>query len=479
MIKMARNKHIHFMGIAGSGISAAALIAQAQGYQVSGCDLEPKSYYSKQLTKKKIKIFSGHSPRHLKGVDFLVITPAVLGVEPPHPEIIEAKKKMPVMTWQEFMGKFLQKGKFIIAVAGTHGKGTTTAMAGLVLEKAGLKPTVEVGGLVPQWQANALVGKSRYFVCEADEFNHNFLHYSPSIIIINNIEMDHPEFFKDFKAFLNSFQQFICQQVKPKILIVNLDNTGVRQLLIKNQAYLIKSRFQVIGYRLGARFNFPLENEYQATVKDLGERSSLFGVSFRSGVSQKVAVEELFRLRLPGIHNISNGLGVIALARCLNLDFKHVRKVFENFMGIGRRLELLGQARGIKVLDDYGYHPTAIRASLKAVKQKYSPQRVWAIFEPHQYSRVTLFQKEFIKALAIADRIIVTKIFPGREKQPKGVTGELLIKGLKPTRAKYIKDFEKVAQSVAREAREGDVIIVFGAGKSYQLSQMILDELKK
>jgi len=466
------------MGIAGSGISAVALIAQAQGYQVSGCDLEPKSYYSKQLIKKKIKIASGHSPRHLKGADFLVITPAVLGVEPPHPEIIEAKKKMPVMTWQEFMEKFLQKGKFVIAVAGTHGKGTTTAMAGLVLEKAGLKPTVEVGGLVPQWQANALVGKSKYFVCEADEFNHNFLHYSPSVVIINNIEMDHPEFFKDFKAFLGSFRQLLRRQVRPRILIVNLDNAGVRQLLKEEEDYLTKNRFQVIGYRLGGRFNFSLENEYQAIVKDLGERSSLFSVSLRSGASQKVAVEELFRLRLPGIHNISNGLGVIALARCLNLDFKHVRKVFENFAGIGRRLELLGQEKGIKVFDDYGYHPTAISATIKAVKQKYSPQRVWAIFEPHQYSRVTLFQKEFIKALGTADKIIVTKIFPGREKQPKGITGELLIKGLKPVRAKYIKDFDKVAQLVARETREGDVVIVFGAGKSYQLSQMILDELK-
>ncbi len=479
MVKKSWKKHVHFLGIAGSGIAAVALIAQAQGYQISGCDLEPSSYYAHQLKKKKIKIASGHSPRHLRKADFLVITPAILKVDPHHPEILAARKKIKVMTWQEFMGRYLQKGKEVIAVAGTHGKGTTTAMAGLVLEKAGLKPTVEVGGLVHQWQANALVGQSRYFVCEADEFNHNFLHYSPSILIINNIEMDHPEFFKDFKAFLASFEKFIRRVVSPKILIVNLDDAGVRQLLTKNQAYLTKNRFQVIGYRLGTRFKFPLENEYQATVKDLGERSSLFSVSLRSGASQKAAVEELFRLKLPGLHNLSNGLGVIALARCLNLDFKHVRKVFETFAGIGRRLELLGQERGIKVIDDYGYHPTAMAATLKAVKQKYSPQRVWAIFEPHQYSRVTLFQKEFIKALGMADKVVVTKIFPGREKQPQGVTGALLIEGLSPNKAQYFEDFQETAQSVAREAKKGDVIIVFGAGKSYQLSRMILEELKK
>jgi UDP-N-acetylmuramate--alanine ligase len=467
------------MGIAGSGICAAALIAQAQGYQISGCDLEPKTYYAGQLKKKKIKIAAGHSRQHLKGVDLLVVTPAILKVNSQHPEIMEAKKKMPVMTWQELMGRYLQKNKLVVCVAGTHGKGTTTALAGLVLEKAGLDPTVEVGGLVHEWQANARIGKSKYFVCEADEFNHNFLHYSPSILIINNIEMDHPEFFKDFKAFLGSFEKFIRKMVGPKILIVNLDNSGVRQLLTKNKLYLTKNHFQVIGYRLGARFQFPLENEYQAVVKDLGERSTLFRVSFLSGNEQRAGIEESFRLKLPGLHNLSNSLGVLALARCLNLNLKDVRQVFETFAGLGRRLELLGQERSIKVFDDYGYHPTAIAASLKAVKQKYSPVRVWAVFEPHQYSRVVLFQKEFRKALGMADRVVVTKIFPGREKQPPGVTSELLIKGLSPNKARYFRDFRETAQFVVSEAKKGDAIVVFGAGKSYQLSKMILEELKK
>jgi UDP-N-acetylmuramate--alanine ligase len=475
---MTQKKRVHFMGIAGSGMAAAALIAQAQGFQVSGCDLEPESYYSKQLIKKKIKIASGHSPEHIRKVDILVVTPAVLDINPDHPEIVKAKEKILLMTWQEFMGKYLQKGKYVIAVAGTHGKGTTTTMAGLVLEKAGLEPTVEVGGLVHEWQANARIGKSRYFVCEADEFNNNFLHYSPAVVIINNIEMDHPEFFKDFKSFLGSFEKFIRQQVKPGILIVNLDDKGVRQLLKKDRHYLIKQRFQVIGYRLGAEFKFPLENEYQAVVKDLGERSSLFGVKMKSGVDQKAEIEELFRLKLPGLHNISNCLGVIALARCLNIDFKYARRVFETFEGLGRRLELLGQTRGVKVFDDYGYHPTAIAATIKAVRQKYSPSRVWAVFEPHQFSRVKLFQKSFSKALDTADRVIVTKIFPGREEPIKGISSKLLIKGIRPSKARYEKDFERVAQIIACEAKQGDAVLVFGAGKSYQLSQMILDELK-
>ncbi len=466
------------MGIAGSGMSAAALIAQAQGFRVSGCDLEPESYYSQQLEKKGIEIVQGHHQDHLLGVDILIVSPAVLETNSKHPELTEARKKKEVITWQEFMGKYLQKGKYVIAVAGTHGKSTTTALAGLVLEAGGLEPTVEVGALVPQWQANARVGKSRYFVCEADEYHHNFLHYSPSVALINNIEMDHPEFFKNFDAFLKGFEKFIKRLVKPKVLILNLDDSGVRQLLKRQKHFLIKNHIQVIGYRLGAEFKFPLENEYQVTVKDLGKRSSLFGVSLRTGVGQKADIEELFRLKLAGLHNISNGLGVIALARLLNIDLKNVRQVFQTFDGVGRRLEFLGQGRGVKVFDDYGHHPTAIRATIKALKQKYSPMRIWVVFEPHQFSRVKLFQKAFIKSLNLADRVIVTKIFPGREKPIKGVSGELLIEGMKPSKARYLEDFEKISQVISQEAKKGEAVLVFGAGKSYQLSQMILKKLK-
>lgn len=467
------------MGIAGSGMSAAALIAQAQGYRVSGCDLEPEGYYSQPLKKHKIEIALGHSQEHLMGIDILVVSPAILEVTPHYPELIEAKKRKMVMTWQEFMGKYLQKDKFVIAVAGTHGKSTTTAMVGLVLEAAGLDPTVEVGALVPQWQSNARVGKSRYFVCEADEYRHNFLHYSPSIAIINNIDMDHPEFFKDFESFLAAFEKFIRKLVKPKILIVNLDDAGVRSLLEKNKHYLIKKRVPVIGYRLGAEYKFPLENEYRAEIKELGQDSSLFAVFLKSGFEQKAEIKELFRLKLAAPHHLANSLGVIAVARCLNLNLDRIHQVFRTFEGISRRQELLGEARGVKVIDDYGHHPTAIAAVIKATRQKYPKARVWAIFEPHQFSRVKVFQEAFNKALNLADKVIVTKIFAGREKPLPGVSGELLIKKINSSKAKYEEDFKTVAQIVSQEAKEGDVVLVFGAGKSYQLSRMILEEMTR
>src|SRR3989344_7243068 len=200
-------KKVHFLGIAGSGASAAAKIAEAQGFQVSGCD----------------KNIAGHSPKHLKNIDLLAVTPAIFSLDPKNPELLEAKKLgIFIITWQEFMGRFLQKDKFVIAVAGTHGKSTTTAMIGSLLEDAGLDPTVELGAEVPVWKANFKIGESKpvlsgvegFFVCEADEYNDNFLNYKPNIAVVTNIEMDHPEYFKDFQAVKKSFDKFKSQSKK-------------------------------------------------------------------------------------------------------------------------------------------------------------------------------------------------------------------------------------------------------------------------
>ena len=181
---------IHFLGVAGSGASAAAEIARSQGYVVSGCDKE----------------LNGHSPNHLKNIDILAVTPAIFSLDPQNPELLEAKKLgIPIMTWQEFMGKYLQRQKFVIAISGTHGKTTTTAMIGTLLEDAGLDPTVELGAEVFKWKANFRIGQGKYFVCEADEYNDNFLNFKPDIAVVTNIEMDHPEYFKDFVAVKKSF----------------------------------------------------------------------------------------------------------------------------------------------------------------------------------------------------------------------------------------------------------------------------------
>jgi len=374
---------------------------------------------------------------------------------------------------QFFMGKFLQRDKFVICVAGTHGKSTTNALVGLILEKAGFNPTVEVGALVKEWNAGVRHGKSKYFVCEGDEFNNNFLNYSPSLLIINNIEMDHPEFFKDFDHFLNAFERLLKKMVKPKILVVNEDSFGIRRLLLENKNFILKNSFQVIGYRLGAGFSFPFENRLKGEIERLGKNFTNFSVSFGNE-----KVRESFSLRIPGIFNVSNSLGVLACLQTLNIELSAARAVLAAFAGLGRRLEEKGREKGVLVIDDYAVHPTSVGEAIKAIRQKYPNKRIWAVFEPHQFSRLKIFKKKFVKSLEQADKVIVTRVFPGREQKIKGVSGKRLAFEIGSPKAVYIEDFDKIAEFISQEAEKGDVVLVFGAGESYKLSQKILDRLR-
>jgi len=341
------------------------------------------------------------------------------------------------LSWQEFQGKYLQKDKMVIAVAGTHGKSTVTAMLGLVLESAGFDPTVEVGAMVPQWKSTARFGHSKYFVCEADEFNNNFLHYSPAIIIINNLEMDHPEFFHNFEEFLEAFVKFIKKIKGPKILIVDKQDQGVQKLLLKTKEWLIKEKVKVVDF-------------------------------YRGGI---------FNLKVPGTHNVVNARAVVACGKELNIDFNKIRLALEKFKGVDRRFELIGEKKGVKVFDDYAVHHTAVQETLQAAREKYPKQRIWAIFEPHQYSRLKLFLNEFAESLNLADKVVVTAIYPCREKIDPTIKVEDLVQKI-GDKAEYLEDFEDVAEKVSQQTKTGDVIIVLGAGKSYLLSKMILEKLK-
>lgn len=463
-------KHIHFMGIGGSAMAGVAVLAKKAGFKVSGCDLTPKTYYTKSLEKENIKPILGHSEKHLKEVDILAVSPSVFAVNNNHPEVVEARKRKILMTWQEFMGRFLQKNKFVIAVAGTHGKSTTTALAGLVLEEANLDPTVEIGAMVPEWKGTVRTGNSKYFVCEADEFNNNFLNFSPNIAIINNIEMDHPEYFKSFEDFRNAFFKFVEKLTDPKVLIVNEESKGVRQLLTDSIDWFHKNKIKLVGYYIDKRFKFPFLDEYQGKVLKLLPNSSQFTV--RSGLS-----EEKFILNIPGRHNIENALGVWALADQLRIKSDSVRKVFKYFSGLGRRFSLAGKAKGVKVFDDYSVHPTAIHATILAAKQNYPKNRIWIVYEPHQYSRLNLFFDEFAGVLKLADKVVVTRPFEGREKNAKKPNMQKFTKKI-GKRAVYLPDFKDVSDRVAKESKEGDVVIVAGAGKSYELSKTILEKVK-
>ena len=458
-------KHVHFMGIGGSALAGVAVLAKNQGFKVSGCDLVEKTAYSRILEKANIKTLLGHDVIHLKDVDLLAVSPAVLTNSPDHPEVVEGKKRGILITWQAFLGEYLQKGKKVIGVCGTHGKSTTTAMLGLILEEAGLDPTVEVGALVGKWNSSIRQGDSDYFVCEADEFNHNFLNYQPGLILINNIEMDHPEFFKDEKEFLQAFVKFIKNIKQPKGLIVNEENLGVQDLLRTMSDWLKENKVKVIGCYLEKPFEFPFDLQYQAKVI----KKTTTGIDFKVN-------EDCFTLKATGLANVSNALGALACAFELGVKPGDVNRALSDSIGLSRRFELIGEVRGVKIFDDYAVHPIAVASTLQAARQKYPNSKIWAVFEPHQFSRLKLFMDQFALVLAQADKVIITKAYVGREKDQGTAKPQELAKKI-GSKAVFLPEFEQIINYLREEAGKNELIIVFGAGNSYLLSKMIVEKL--
>ncbi len=421
---------IHFMGIGGSGMASAAAIAKAYGYEISGCDLKTR----------------GHDVKHLENIDLLAVSPAVFYQNNNHPEVLEAKKRGILMTWQEFMGKYLHSDKFVICVAGTHGKSTTTTMVGKLLIDAGLDPTVEVGAIIPEWGGGDRIGKSKYFVSEADEFYSNFLHYHPDIVILNNIELDHPEYFGTFDKMLDTYAQFISQIKPGGTLIYNMDNPGNRLLISKIQS----SKIAIVGYSL---------SDYPKKLK----------------------------LSVPGNHNKANAMGVIKLCELLKLPKTIYEKSLGNFSGIDRRLQELGTVNGVTVIDDYANLPTAFQSNIKALREKYSGKPIWVVIEPHTFSRLRAVLPDLAAALKDADHVIISKIFASREVDPGDFTGADIAAAI--PKALYIPEFSDIIQSlisnlparIATQSVAGGqspaIILVMGSGNSDKLAREILENL--
>lgn len=425
------SKHVHFMGVAGSGASAVAAIAQAQGFKVTGCD---KNINQEEFTKpfKKNQLLSGHSASHLGGGSMiLAVTPAIFSLDPDNDELREARKLgIEILTWQEFLGKYLLKDKFVIAVCGTHGKSTTTAMIGLLLEDAGLDPTVELGAIVPKWGSNFRVGKSKYFVVEADEYNDNFLHYHPDIAVVTNIEMDHPEFFKDLNHYKESFYQFL-KQSKSAIVANLLDPT------VNNISQLDdRSKVKYLDYSKNS-FNFPL--------KVLGQ------------------------------HNKLNAQAVMQVGLLLGINAETIQKSLQSYTGIGRRFEYLGKFKGADVYSDFGHHPTEIKVTVEAARQKFPDQKMWLIFEPHMFSRTKYLFDDFVKVFKSlpSDQTIILDIYPSREVDTGKVKSWQIVQSVKKTNVRYNSP-EEIKETLSREVEKGDVLIFMGAGDIDKLAKKLV-----
>lgn len=461
---------VHFVGIGGSGMSAAAMIAKSQGYEVTGCDLQEKTAYSEEFKDSGIQVLTGHDKEHIKDADLVAVTPAVFFQNQNHPEISEAKKEGKLLTWEKFLGGQLQFGKKVVCIAGTHGKSTMSALAGLIFEKAKLDPSVMVGGTLKEWKANFRSGSGKYFITEADEFFDSFLNYSPEIIVLNNIEFDHPDYFKDESEVTKSFEKFIERLKGEKTLIFNQDSEGIKKLFSSIGEDKL-SKIKLVGY---SAFDpvVSVKNSFRAKDVVFGKKSTDF-----LAVNNQSGYKENFSTLLPGKFSVSNVLGIIALSQVAGIESKHIKEVLTSFNGIGRRMELITEKKGIAVYDDYAHHPTAIKETLHGLRQKYPKNKIWVIVEPHTFSRTKALLSLYKDSFTDADEVIIAPIFKSRDKEDFGVNGEDIVSVSGAKSVRYLDTFDKIAEEIGRNVVKGDVVIVMGAGLSYKLARLVADKI--
>lgn len=456
-------ERIHVIGIAGSGAAGTALLCSLAGAMVDGCDLDAPSPYTPPLDAAGVRWVAGHDPVHLAGVERVAVTPA-LRAHPDLPELVAARAGgLPVVPWQELLGELMgERGHLGLAVTGTHGKSTTTALLGHLLIGAGLDPTVEVGAYIADWRATVRPGGGAPFVVEADEFGDNFLHYHPAAVILTNVEMDHPDFFADRAAVLDSFERFVRgmtpdDRVGGRLLLAAAGDPGAEALLARLGDWAGRvERYGPGGSVVATGVEYSLA----------GTAFSLFGHQFEMG--------------LAGPHNVLNATAALSLARTLGASLQSLAEALRTFRGAGRRMELIADTAGVTIYDDYGHHPTEVRAALAAARQMVGARRLWAVFEPHMYSRTALFIDEFAQAFTDADEVVIADIFASRDTDTSLTSAEAVADAIERTSgvpAMAGGDVEATARYVADHLRAGDAVLVMGAGKSYRIARSLADAL--
>lgn len=468
--------HVHFMGICGSGCASVAMLAHSQGYIVSGCDQSDESYYAQELKKLNIKIYVGHSEGHLtEDVDIVAVSPAIFDISPDNEELLAAKAKGILMTWQEFMGRYLQKDKRVIAISGTHGKTTTTFMTAELLIDAGLDPSVIGGSVYKKWGNGGRSGASDLFLCEADEFNRNFHNYYPEIAVMNNVEMDHPECYNSYEEVLESFTHFVVEGGKLRTLILNGDSEGAVEVCSRAVRDSRLDSVRIYAFTRDRAADFSAIGHPVTTVYYHTDRKEAEGTAFGYELD---GTTHSFFMKLYGEYNVSNGVVATLIAKLLGASDEVVKASLLNFSGVGRRFDRVGEMRNVPIFDDYAHHPTEISSVLGMVKEYFPDKKSVAVFEPHQVSRLRLMLKEYADALLLADRVIIAKTHLGREihRDVHPITPEEWF-GFSD-RIAYEEDNEKIRDMVNGLIDKGecDIIIVIGAANSYKISRLMCQE---
>lgn len=433
---------LHFMGMGGAGMCALAELALRSGAPVSGCDLK-ESPATRRLVELGARFFLGHDAAHVSEAGGLVVTSAVPA---DHPEILVARKRgIPVWKRAEALGAVVNQGR-VVAVAGTHGKTSTTALTVQVLAEAGLDPTGLVGGTVPAWGGNLRVGGELYVV-EADEYDRSFLTLDPDVAVVTNLEADHLDIYGSYAGVRDAFHQFLARMRPDSVALVCADDAGAASLLPR------------LG---GSARTYGLSAGSQLRAVDVHQEDG--GTRFRiveDGRDRGTAT-----LSIPGLHNLRNALAAAGVARHLGADWDRIRTAWAEFRGVGRRFQRLGEIQGVALVDDYAHHPTEIAATLEAVRGAYPGRRVVAVFQPHLYSRTRDFALQFGEALARADEVWVTDVFPAREDPIPGVDGGVVARAATRAGARVTEhpELTGLAAALAAAVRPGDVVVTLGAG---------------
>jgi UDP-N-acetylmuramate--alanine ligase len=461
-----RGERIHVIGIAGSGAAGAAVLLQRAGAVVDGCDADGPSPYTPPLDAAGIAWQVGHDPAHLEAVDRVAITPALRAL-PHHAELATAEAAgIPVATWQALVGELMREpGRIGIGVTGTHGKSTTTALLGHLLVAARMDPTVEVGAFIGAWGASVRAGDGRPFVVEADEFGDNFLNYHPAGAIVTNVEMDHPDFFADAAAVMGSFERFVRGMDEDpalggRLLLTTAGDPGADELVERLEGW----SGRIVRYGPGGDV---AASEVRFTPE--GTTFTLLGRRFES--------------RLAGPHNVLNATAALVMADALGADHELLAEGLRTFAGAGRRMELIADTPRVTIFDDYGHHPTEVRAAIAAARQRLGPRRrLWAVFEPHMYSRTALLMDAFSSAFTDADEVVIADIFASRDtpEAMAATSAEALADAIERatgTPAIATGDVDATTDYVAEHLGDGDAVLVMGAGKSYRIARDLGERL--
>ncbi|MDG2287924.1 MAG: UDP-N-acetylmuramate--L-alanine ligase [Candidatus Marinimicrobia bacterium] len=450
-------KKLHFVGIGGIGMSGIAELLINQGFKITGSDIND-SKVIQNLKDKGAEIFKGHHTNNITDADVLVYSSAV---NEDNPEIIAAhKKNIPIIRRAEMLGELIALKETSIGVAGTHGKTSTSSMAGAMLSKAKLDPTLVVGGLVRNINTNSLLGDGDIIVVEADEFDRSFLSLQPTIGIITNIELEHTDCYEDLDDLQNAFTQFANASPFYGAVIIGNQSPAAAEIIPNIKRPVVT-------------FGLSKESDFYASDIIHNKSETTFTVYHKD---KNLGV---IHLKVPGEHNVLNALASVALGIEMNIPFHDIAAGLESYRGVRRRFDIKGEANGIMVVDDYAHHPTEVRVTLKSAKNGWN-RRIIGVFQPHLYSRTRAFYQEFAIALMETDILVVTDVFPAREKPIEGVNGKMVADFAKDSGHKnvfYIENLENLEKKLDNICQSNDMIITIGAGNIWRYAESYMNHL--